>query len=270
MVDSALVLKGQAIAYTLYVLAILALMAWFAWRVTRPGKSSLHSGWFYAFVGLLVVAGVTLHIATYRTILWKELDMNRASIKADKVFNINVAAHRFQLPLRGLFSVELAQLIADQGAALYGPNAPSWLASLTEAKSYWGPRDGSLTFAEVHQRHPQLLVLVVASAVDHVQGQPDHPHVRGQLEGWLGAGQPFVRLNPDRAYLAAICDAEPSSLPDNDAGSNAPYPGIEPWLEPEANPELPAMDAAVAELADRHQQQELAANLDAVLPVAEP
>jgi len=103
MVDSALVLKGQTVAYTLYVLAILALMGWFAWRVTRPGASSqVRPGWFYAFVGALVVAGVTLHIATAYTIPWKALDMNRAAIKPDKVFNITTAEHRFQLPAEKL------------------------------------------------------------------------------------------------------------------------------------------------------------------------
>jgi cytochrome c oxidase subunit 2 len=99
MVDSALVLKGQAIAYTLYVLAILAVMGWFAWRVTQPSPSTVvRPGWFYAFVGLLVAAGVTLHIATYHTIPWKALDMNRADIRPDKVFDIGVAAHGFRLP----------------------------------------------------------------------------------------------------------------------------------------------------------------------------
>jgi cytochrome c oxidase subunit 2 len=103
MVDSALVLEGLAVTYTLYVVAILALVGWFAWRVTRSGApANLRAGWFYAFVGLLVTAGVTLHVATYRTLPWKELDMNRANIKADKVFDITVAAHRFQLPAEKL------------------------------------------------------------------------------------------------------------------------------------------------------------------------
>jgi cytochrome c oxidase subunit II len=99
MVDSALVVEGQAIAYTAYVLAILSVMGWFAWRVTRSGAPApVRPAWFYAFVGLLVAAGVTLHLATYHTIPWKELDMNRATIEPDKVFNITVASHKFELP----------------------------------------------------------------------------------------------------------------------------------------------------------------------------
>ena len=41
MVDSALVLKGQTIAYTCYTIVIMLVMAWFALRITRPGKSKV-------------------------------------------------------------------------------------------------------------------------------------------------------------------------------------------------------------------------------------
>ncbi len=99
MVDSALVLTGQTVAYTLYVVAVFILMGWFAWRVTQPGPArGVRPAFFYAFVGVLVAAGVSLHFITYYTIPWKPLDMNRAQITPDKVFNINAAAHQFQLP----------------------------------------------------------------------------------------------------------------------------------------------------------------------------
>jgi len=99
MVDSAIVLWGQTVAYTLYVLAVMALMAWFAWRVTRekPG-AGIKPAYFYAFVSLLVVVGVSLHFVTYYTIPWKPMDMNRASITPDKVFAIGMGNHQFQLP----------------------------------------------------------------------------------------------------------------------------------------------------------------------------
>jgi cytochrome c oxidase subunit 2 len=99
MVDSTIVLWGQTVAYTCYVLAIMAVMAWFAWRVTResPG-AGLKPAYFYAWVAFLVVLGVSLHLVTYFTIPWKPMDMHRASITPDKVFDIGVAAHRFTLP----------------------------------------------------------------------------------------------------------------------------------------------------------------------------
>lgn len=99
MVDSSVVLAGQTAAYTFYVLAIIASMVWFAHKVTRDGASgAVKPVYFYSFVGFLVVLGVSLHLVTYQTIPWKPLDMNRASIRADRVFEIRVAAHRFELP----------------------------------------------------------------------------------------------------------------------------------------------------------------------------
>lgn len=102
MVDSVVVLWGQTLAYTLYVLAIMAVMAWFAARVTQEGPSTVKPAFFYAFVTLLVVLGVSLHFITYYTIPWKPMDMHRASITPDKVFEIGVARHRFALPAERL------------------------------------------------------------------------------------------------------------------------------------------------------------------------
>ncbi len=99
MPDSTTVLWGQTLAYTFYVLAILAVMAWFAKRVTEAGESrSVKPALFYSFVTLLIVIGVSLHFITYYTIPWKPMDMHRQRITPDKVFNITVASHRFQLP----------------------------------------------------------------------------------------------------------------------------------------------------------------------------
>lgn len=103
MIDSKTVLLGQTIAYTIYVLVILLLMGWFAYKVTRQGKSSqIKLGFFYSFVGLLIVVGVSLHIITYNTIPWVPMDLNRSKIIADRVFDITVANHKFQLPAEKL------------------------------------------------------------------------------------------------------------------------------------------------------------------------
>ena len=99
MVDSTIVLWGQTLAYTFYVLAMMLVMAWFARHVTQEGKSSaVKPAVFYAFVTFLVALGVSLHFITYYTIPWKPMDMHRATITPDKVFNIDVASHAFQLP----------------------------------------------------------------------------------------------------------------------------------------------------------------------------
>lgn len=103
MVDSSMVLTGQAIAYTLYVLAIMALMAWFGYTITRSGASTIvRPAVFYSFTGLLVVLGVSLHIITYNTIPWAPMDLNRDTITPDRSFAIGVENHRFVLPAQKL------------------------------------------------------------------------------------------------------------------------------------------------------------------------
>jgi cytochrome c oxidase subunit 2 len=103
MVDSTTVLWGQTLAYTFYVLAIMAVMGWFALRVTQQGPTpAVKPGLFYAFVAFLVVLGVSLHFITYYTIPWKPMDMHRADITPDKVFDISVADHTFRLPAETL------------------------------------------------------------------------------------------------------------------------------------------------------------------------
>lgn len=99
MVDSNTVLIGQTFAYTFYVIALMLLMGWFAFKITRVGKSNLiKPALFYSFVAFLVILGVSLHIITYNTIPWSPMDLNRNDIKADQVFNITVADHKFHLP----------------------------------------------------------------------------------------------------------------------------------------------------------------------------
>ena len=104
MVDSTAVLNGQTIAYTAYTLAIISVMVWFSVAVTKKGKSTkVSAGLFYTWVGFLVVLGVSLHIATAQTIPWKHMDLNRHDITADKVFDISVENHKFNLPEETLY-----------------------------------------------------------------------------------------------------------------------------------------------------------------------
>ena len=98
MVDSNVVLVGQTVAYSIYCIVILLLMGWFALRVTRPGKSKIKPALFYTLVAFLVVLGVSLHIVTYNTIPWAEMDLKRHELTADKTFNITVKNHEFILP----------------------------------------------------------------------------------------------------------------------------------------------------------------------------
>lgn len=103
MVDSSMVLWGQAIVYTLYALAVLLVVGAFAYKVTHSGKSTaVRPIVFYGFAGLLVVVGVSLHLVTYNTIPWAALDLQRDGATPDKVFAISVQDHEFSLPSRRL------------------------------------------------------------------------------------------------------------------------------------------------------------------------
>ncbi len=99
MVDSSIVLYGQTIAYTLYAIVIIMLMAWFGYKITTDGKAGvLKTRLFTILVIFLTVLGVSLHIATNATIPWVAIDLNRANITPDEVFDISVADHQFKLP----------------------------------------------------------------------------------------------------------------------------------------------------------------------------
>jgi cytochrome c oxidase subunit 2 len=103
MVDSQLVLNGQTFAYTFYAIAIILLMSWFGYKITKSGKGkTVTNAFFYSFVAFLVVLGVSLHIVTYNTIPWAPMDINRAEITPDKVFEITVENHQFHLPAEKL------------------------------------------------------------------------------------------------------------------------------------------------------------------------
>jgi cytochrome c oxidase subunit II len=99
MVDSNMVLWGQTLAYTFYAIAIMSVIGWFGYKVTKNGKGrEFKPALFYAFVGFLVVTGVSLHIITHETIPWKPMDLNRSAIQADKTFAISIVQHKFILP----------------------------------------------------------------------------------------------------------------------------------------------------------------------------
>lgn len=114
MIDSNVVLQGQTLAYTFYCIVIILLMTWFGFKITTKAKSTRVSpALFYTFVAFLTVLGVSLHIVTYNTIPWVELDMKRGEITADKTFDISVQNHKFILPEKKL-QIELGDIALFQ------------------------------------------------------------------------------------------------------------------------------------------------------------
>jgi cytochrome c oxidase subunit 2 len=74
-------------------------MIGFGYSITKQGKAGvLKTSLFVVLVVLLTILGVSLHIATSKTIPWVSMDLNRANITPSKVFNISVEEHQFYLP----------------------------------------------------------------------------------------------------------------------------------------------------------------------------
>jgi len=98
MIDSTVVLNGQAIAYTAYAIAVLLFMAWFAIKITSKGKAGvLKANLFLVLVIILIILGVSLHITTSSTIPWVTIDLNRGDYTPNQVVNITVANHEFNM-----------------------------------------------------------------------------------------------------------------------------------------------------------------------------
>jgi cytochrome c oxidase subunit II len=123
MVDSTIVLWGQTLAYTLYAIAMILVVGWVGWRLTKPGKGGgVKPALFFTFVAFLTVLGVSLHLVTLKTIPWVEPDLHRASVQTDKVFEIRVADHEFQLPAEKLVvkTGEMVRFDVASGDLTYG------------------------------------------------------------------------------------------------------------------------------------------------------
>ena len=98
MVTSNTVLWGQTVIYTCYALAIMMLVAWFGMKVTRSGPTKVSPRLFYTLVATLIACGVSLHVITYNTIPWTEVDLNAGNLTSDTRFDISVGDHKFTLP----------------------------------------------------------------------------------------------------------------------------------------------------------------------------
>ncbi|GAB4304794.1 MAG: hypothetical protein Kow0097_02270 [Candidatus Bipolaricaulota bacterium] len=112
--------------------------------------------------------------------------------------------------------------------------------------------------------NPDLRVIVIGSVQDHVQNTPDYPHIVLQYDGWRSAGLPWIRLNPDAAYIQALLP-EASAPPDNAANLEVNYANIRGLLAPESIPDRILQLAAVLELADRTSLGRWEANVEAPL-----
>lgn len=138
---------------------------------------------------------------------------------------------------------------------------PDEVANVAESERYFQDRDGSLLLPELCKQMPKLLVGIFGSRIDHMQGQPDHPHITYLYNTFL-TNKLWVRLNPDPLYAGQIAVMNARNFIDNAPNSSIDAAQIEPHLEPEGLlPDAVFMDALIAELADRTRLKKLASAL---------
>ncbi|MBY0357095.1 MAG: hypothetical protein K2W82_03765 [Candidatus Obscuribacterales bacterium] len=131
-------------------------------------------------------------------------------------------------------------------------NWPSKLATAAEAQAFYNERDGSLNIKDVSAAFPNVPVCIFGSRLDHLQRQPDHPHIAMQYNAWLGAQHPYVRLNPDQVYVAAAALMRANNFANNKPNVSVDADAIDLLMEQEGIvPDYVFMEAAAAELSDR-------------------
>jgi len=96
MADSIDVLATLKLVYGIYAFIAISLIGWFGYRVTKPKDHDAgpKPALFWTYIVVLVVAGTGLHLLTYSAVPWVSIDLNRADIKADQVFDITFENHQ--------------------------------------------------------------------------------------------------------------------------------------------------------------------------------
>ena len=153
---------------------------------------------------------------------------------------------------------------AMQRVGLFKEGWPSTVATLPESQKYFDERDGSTYLSDLAKARPDLLVTVVGSQLDHLQRQPDNPHIPLNYNGWLSNRLKFVRLNPDPVYVGAVSGMNLANFRNNKPNSSIDASDINAYLEPEGLvPDYIYIESAIAELSDRRKANNYKRTLEA-------
>ena len=96
MADSIDVLATLKLVYGIYAFIAISLIAWFGYRITKPKDhdAGAKPALFWTYVVVLVLVGTGLHVLTYNAVPWVPIDLKRADITADEVFDITYQDHQ--------------------------------------------------------------------------------------------------------------------------------------------------------------------------------
>jgi len=152
---------------------------------------------------------------------------------------------------------------------VFGGAWPAHVATVEEVEQRANVEDVMRRIPDAVQRLSNLAVIVFESDRGHVTNSADHPHAIAQVNGWLDAGAPWVRFNPDVHYVEAVMGTRPSRGVQNPAKHKLDRASIADHVEPEADAGGPTdaqgMTAAACELADRTYTKTWVPLLDKVL-----
>ncbi|MBU1048977.1 hypothetical protein KKG90_03020, partial [Candidatus Bipolaricaulota bacterium] len=166
------------------------------------------------------------------------------------------------------WSTDLLQALLDNGA-LTRETWPETLATPEEAAANWPFRTTVNNYPLLAESLPDLKVMLVFAADDHVQVAIDKPHIHQAYDGFHDAAGLWVRLNPDRSYVESFAgSSRGDAIPDNPANSEpSTWMASRSWgyRTPPASLKMLVPLAAIAEMCDRTMASEWANDLTDVI-----
>ncbi len=163
-------------------------------------------------------------------------------------------------------------------AALAANNAfggdpwPADVATPAMVDAFWASRvcvnGAESNYDEVGANLPDLRVMLVFAADDHVQVSLDKPHVHQAWHGFTAAaGLTWVRMNPDQSYIAVYNPAQAGSYVERSAlDEPGDWLNARNWGYANASfKQQQVIQAAFAEMADRVRAADWSVDLAAVL-----
>jgi hypothetical protein len=213
----------------------------------------------------------------YSTVYWRqdtEIPEGRPAFAVDGGEDYVCSSKHPQMWGKDYWSTALLQALLDNGS-LTPTTWPPSLATPQEAAAAWPFRTTVANYPRLAQVLPDLKVMLVFAADDHVQSALDKPHVHHAYDGFHHRAGLWCRMNPDLTYAEALVGAGVGhALPDNRANTEP-----DDWMEigawgyriPQGGPmhSLVAL-AAVSEMCDRCYTDRWEPDLSAPLVDAAP
>ncbi len=143
---------------------------------------------------------------------------------------------------------------------------PEQIAQADESIDFYKMRNASIYLPQLCVNMPSLMVMLVASVLDHRQIQEDHPHILLSYNALLESHPFWLKLNPEPVYIGKIASISTRTFPDVKPLTSIDSENITNYLEPEGIiPDYVFTEASISELADRYKFKNLSSPLTQTL-----